>query len=126
PVAAQSTTGSFQGTITDPSSAALPGATIVITNTARGLTRTTVTNQSGFYDASLLPPGTYNLTAELTGFQKVQQNDVTLAINQNKRVDFRLELSAVQESVQVSGQSPLVDTQDSSMRQVVGGEQIVA
>jgi outer membrane receptor protein involved in Fe transport len=126
PVAAQSTTGSFQGTITDPSSAALPGATIVITNTATGLTRTTVTNQSGFYDASLLPPGTYNLTAELTGFQKVQQKDVTLAINQNKRVDFRLELSAVQESVQVSGQSPLVDTQDSSMRQVVGGEQIVA
>ena len=99
---AQSTTGSFQGTITDPSGSALPGVAIVITNTATGLTRSTVTNQSGNYDASLLPPGTYNLTAELTGFQKVQRNGVALPINQNKRVDFRLELSTVQESVQVT------------------------
>lgn len=123
---AQSTTGSFQGTITDPRGGALPGTTIVITNTATGLTRSTVSNQSGNYDASLLPPGNYDLSAELAGFQKVQKHGVTLPINQIKRVDFRLELTNVQESVQVTAQVPLVDTQDSSMRQVVGEAQIVA
>jgi outer membrane receptor protein involved in Fe transport len=125
-VFAQSTTGSFQGSITDPSGSPLPGVTLTITSTATGLTRTTVTNQSGNYDASLLPPGNYNITAELPGFQKLQKSDIALPINQNKRVDFRLELASVQESVQVVAQVPLVDTQDSAMRQVVGEAQIVA
>jgi len=123
---AQTTTGSFQGTITDPSGAALPGVTITIVNNATGLTRTTVTNQSGNYDAALLPPGSYNLSVELPGFQKVQRSGVTLLINQSARIDFKMQLSSVQESVQVTAQAPLVDTTDSSMRQVVGEQQIVA
>jgi outer membrane receptor protein involved in Fe transport len=123
---AQSTTGSFQGTITDSSSAALPGVTVTIINPGTNLVRTTVTNQSGNYDAPLLPPGQYNVSAELTGFRKVEKTGLVLQVNQNARVDFTLELSAIEESVQVTAQAPLVDTQDSSVRQVVAGTQVVA
>src|SRR5919205_3824120 len=123
---AQSTTGSFQGSITDPSGAALPGATVTIVNPDTHLTRSTVTNESGNYDAPLLPPGKYNIAAELQGFRKLEKTGVVLQVNQNARVDFMLELSTVEESVQVTAQAPLVDTQDSSLRQVVDGTQVVA
>ncbi len=126
PLFAQSTTGSFQGTITDPSNAALPGVTVTIVNPDTNLVRTTVTNTSGNYDAPLLPPGRYNISADLPGFRKLEKTGVVLQVNQNARVDFTLELSTVQESVQVVGSAPLVDTQDSSVRQVVDGAQVVA
>lgn len=122
---AQSTTGSFQGTITDPSGAALPGATVTIANPETSFVRTTVANGSGHYDAPLLPPGRYTVSAELAGFKKLQKTGLVLQVNQNARVDFRLELSAVEESVQVTAEAPLVDTQDSSQRQIVDQTQVV-
>jgi outer membrane receptor protein involved in Fe transport len=126
PLFAQSTTGSFQGTITDPSGAALPGATVTIVNPDTNLLRTTVTNTSGNYDAPLLPPGRYNISADLPGFRRLEKTGIILQVNQNARVDFMLELSTVEESVQVTAQAPLVDTNDSSLRQVVDGTQVVA
>ncbi len=126
PLFAQSTTGSFQGTVTDPSSAALPGVTVTITNPDTNFIRTTETNTSGNYDAPLLPPGRYNITAELPGFRRLEKTGLILQVNQNARVDFTLELSAVEESVQVTAQAPLVDTRDSSVRQVVDSTQVVA
>ena len=126
PLAAQSTTGSFQGTVTDGSNAALPGATVTIVNPETHLVRTTETNTSGNYDAPLLPPGRYNIAVELPGFRKLEKTGLVLQVSQNARIDFTLELSAVEESVQVTAQSPLVDTQDSSARHVVDSTQVVA
>jgi len=123
---AQSTTGSFQGTVTDQSGAALPGVTITIVNTQTNLTRTTVTNTSGNYDAPLLPPGPYTISSELTGFRRLEKSGLVLQVTQNARIDFTLELSTVQESVQVTAQAPLVDTQDSAFRQVIDQTQVVA
>jgi outer membrane receptor protein involved in Fe transport len=125
PVSAQSTTGSFQGTVADPSGAALPGVTVTIVNTGTNLLRTTVSNTSGNYDAPLLPPGRYNISADLAGFRKLEKTGLVLQVNQNARVDFTLELSTVKESVQVTAEAPLVDTQDSALRQVVDGTQVV-
>jgi hypothetical protein len=122
---AQSSTGSFQGTVTDQSGAALPGVTITIVNPETNLTRTTVTNASGNYDAPLLPPGRYNISTDLTGFRRFEKSGLVLQMTQNARVDFILELSTVQESVQVTAQAPLVDTQDSSFRQVIDQTQVV-
>src|SRR5207249_1059981 len=96
PLFAQSTTGSFQGTITDPSGAALPGATVTIVNPDTNLLRTTVTNTSGNYDAPLLPPGRYNIAADLPGFRRLEKTGIILQVNQNARVDFMLELSTVE------------------------------
>ena len=98
---------------------------MTIVNPGTNLLRTTVSNTSGNYDAPLLPPGRYNISADLAGFRKLEKTGLVLQVNQNARVDFTLELSTVQESVQVTAQAPLVDTQDSALRQVVDGTQVV-
>src|SRR5438093_13458609 len=84
----QSTTGSFQGTVTESSGAIIPGVTITITNTGIGQSRSTVTNDAGSYSAPLLPPGTYDITAELPGFQKIQKTGIQLQVNQNSSIAF--------------------------------------
>jgi outer membrane receptor protein involved in Fe transport len=122
---AQTITGSIQGTVLDQSGAALPGATLTITNTETGATRSAVTNGSGNYNAALLPPGHYNVSASLEGFQTIQKTGLTLEVNQNARIDFALKLSSVEESVQVTAEAPLVDTADTSTKVVVDNKKIV-
>ncbi len=124
-VHAQTTTGSIQGAVVDSSGAALPGVTVIIRNTGTNAERTTITNASGNYDATLLPPGTYNVSAELTGFRKIEKTGITLQVNQRARIDFSLDVSAIQESVQVVGEAPLVDTADTAAREVVDYKKIV-
>jgi outer membrane receptor protein involved in Fe transport len=126
PLLAQSTTGGFQGTVTDPSGAALPGVTVMIVNPDTNLLRSTVTNASGNYDAPLLPPGRYNISVDLAGFRKLEKTGLVLQVNQNARIDFTLEMASIEESVQVVAQAPLIDTKDSSVRQVVDGTEVVA
>ena len=67
---AESTTGRFQGGITDQTGAALPGVSVTVENVNTKATRITVSNESGNYDVPLLPPGTYNVAAELPGLRK--------------------------------------------------------
>ena len=122
---AQSTTGSIQGRITDAQSGTLPGVSVTVRNVDTQLTRDTVTNESGNYDVQLLPPGAYEIVAGLTGFRTQQRTGVRLTVNQAARIDFQLELSSVQESVEVRGQAPLVETVDSAVRQVIDAEQLV-
>ncbi|HVB36980.1 MAG TPA: carboxypeptidase regulatory-like domain-containing protein, partial [Vicinamibacterales bacterium] len=122
---AQTTTGSIQGTVADATGAALPGATVTVRNIGTNAVRTTVTNASGNYDMSLLPPGQYSVTAELQGFQKLEKTGITLQVNQNARIDFALKLSSVQEAVQVTAEAPLVDTTDTTTKQVVDNKKIV-
>lgn len=126
PLFAQSTTGSFQGSISDSSGAVLPGVTVTIVNPETNLVRSTVTNTSGNYDAPLLPPGRYNVTADLPGFRKLEKSGLVLQVNQNARVDFILQLSSLEESVQVTAQASLIDTQDSSLRHVVDATQVAS
>jgi len=122
----QTTTGSFQGTVTESTGAVIPGVTITITNTGTGQSRSTISNDAGQYVATLLPPGTYEISAELAGFQKVQKTGIQLLVNQNSRIDFTLQVSNLQESVTVQAEASLVDTQDAAVKQVVEEAQIVA
>jgi hypothetical protein len=122
---AQTTNGSFQGTVTDPTAAAIPGATITIRNTGTGQIRTVLTNETGSYVANLLPPGTYEISASLPGFQQLQKTGIGLQVNQNSRIDFRLAVSNVQDTIAVQAEAPLVDTQDAAIRHVVDERQIV-
>jgi hypothetical protein len=123
--AAQSTTGSIQGTVADTQGGTLPGVSVTVRNVDTQLTRTTVTNESGNYDVQLLPPGAYAITAEIAGFRNQQRTGVRLTVNQAARIDFQLELSSIEESVEVRGQAPLVETVDSAVRQVIDAEQLV-
>lgn len=121
---AQSTTGSIQGVVRDAEGGVLPGVAVTIRNIDTALTRTTVTNESGSYDAQLLPPGDYTIGAELSGFRAQQRSGVRLTVSQAARIDFTLELSTVQESVEVRASAPLVETVDSAVRQVIDAEKM--
>ena len=123
-LAAQAVTGTILGTITDSSGAVMPGTTVTLRNIGTGLTRTVTTDAAGEYTVPSLPTGKYTVTAELSGFKTVSVPNVDLGVDQHVRINVRLEVGAVEESVTVTGVSPLVQTSTSELGTTVGGEQI--
>ncbi len=103
--------GSIEGTVTDSSAAVLPGVAIEVKNSDTGFTRSLVTNDVGRYTASLLPVGTYDVTAQLSGFVTVKVNGVLLQVGQRRVVEIAMKISAVSETITVNGdQVPIVET----------------
>lgn len=110
PAFAQSTGATLQGTITDDQGAVMPGASIIVTNTETGWTRTQVTDERGWYRATALPPGPYELRAELSGFASQIRTGLILTIGQEATVNLSLKVASLQETVTVTGAAPLVET----------------
>ncbi len=123
-VAAQAVTGTILGVITDSTGAVMPGATVTLTNTGTGLVRAVTTDANGEYTAPSLPTGKYTVKAELSGFKTVTVPDVTLGVDQHFRLNLKLEIGAVEESVTVTGASPLIQTSTSELGTTVSEEQI--
>jgi outer membrane receptor protein involved in Fe transport len=107
---AQAVRGELLGNITDESGLALPGATVTITEVNTNITTTTVTNESGYYIFPSLKDGTYKVVAELSGFKKIVRDGVVVAVNTTVRVDLKMEVGAIQESVTVTGETPVLQT----------------
>lgn len=112
-------TASMTGTIHDPSGAAIAGTTIVVTNMGTGASRTVSTNDAGDYTVTNLPIGVYRVTAERQGFKKFIRGPITLNVDAVVRVDATLTLGAVSESVVVTSGAPLIDTEQSSLGEVI-------
>ena len=93
----QLTTGSITGTVTDQSGAAIPGATVTLKNADTGIVHTTLTNETGKYEALSLPAGTYEISASLAGFQTAVRTGIALALGQNPVVNFALQVGALSE-----------------------------
>src|SRR5262245_9913740 len=110
PLFAQTVTGTLSGTVTDATSAVVPDIEITAKNTETGLTRAIKTNGEGYYLMSFLPLGTYNVTVETRGFKKVTKTDVLIELNKNTVSNFKLEVSAVGEAVQITGETPQIET----------------
>jgi hypothetical protein len=123
-LAAQAVTGTILGTITDTSGAAVPGATVTLTNVNTGLVRTLVTDANGEYTAPSLPTGKYKMAAELPGFKTASVSEIDLGVDQKVRVSARLEVGTVSETVTVAAASPLVQTSTSELGTTVSEEQI--
>ena len=119
PATAQVTTAELAGTVTDPSGGAVSKAKITATNPATGLVRETTADTAGNYLLTQLPPGTYNFAVEAAGFRRMEQNNVTLEVNQRAHLDFSLTLGQVTETVEVSAAAPLLEAQSSSLGSVV-------
>lgn len=100
---AQERFGGIAGTVTDPSAAALPGATITATNKVTGAMRTTVSGTDGSFAVRDLEPGRYTVTVELQGFQKLEASDVLVLLGRNADLSAQLKLGQVSETVQVTG-----------------------
>jgi hypothetical protein len=124
PAQAQAVTGTILGTVTDGTGAAIPGATVTLTNSGTGLTRTVVSSASGEYSAPQLPTGNYTVTAELSGFKKGAVGNAHIGVDQKLRVDFKLEVGAMSEVVTIEAEAPLVQTNSSELGTTVVEEQI--
>lgn len=117
------TSSSVTGTLADSSGAAMAGAKITAQNLETQITREATTDASGLFTIPLLPPGRYRISAAKDGFKPVFQ-EVRLEVNQTARFDFRLEVGAVTESVEVRASNPLIESDTSSIGQVVEARQV--
>jgi hypothetical protein len=121
---AQTTNASIVGIVTDQSGGAIAGATITVTNTATGVSRTVTTNEVGAYQVVPLIPGTYEVKAATSGFKTKVQPNVILATGAVLKVDFQLEVGDITESIEVSAAPPMMQTQEASVGGVITTEQL--
>jgi hypothetical protein len=118
-------TGGITGLVTDESGAVLPGVTVEVTNRATAQVRTATSGADGFYTVPLLQPGQYDVKAALSGFRTVVRENTTVAVGDTTRVDFKLGIGALEESVTVSGEAPLVETTRSALGIVIDEKKVV-
>lgn len=121
---AQATTGSISGTVTDESKAVMPGVAITVTNPETGLSRTQVTDEDGRYRVLNLPPGTYLVTAELSGFAPVLRENLQVAISKDVVADMEMKVGGLTEQVTVAGESTSVSLGTTTVGGVVTTQQI--
>lgn len=121
---AQAVSGTILGSVTDPSGAAVAGATVTLTHVATGLKRTVVSDESGEYIAPSLPIGTYNISVEMAGFSKLSLTDVQLGVDQKARIDLALKVGQASETVTIEGTVPLVQTDSSDLSGTIKETQI--
>ena len=114
--AAAQTTGEIFGRAADTSGAVLPGTTITVAGPSLIQPRIVIASEAGTYNVPELPVGTYSVTFELAGFRTLVQQDIRITIGFRAQVNGALQLSAVQETVTVTGASPLVDTRETGTK----------
>src|SRR5206468_12233746 len=98
---AQGGNGALTGTVEDPTGALIPGVKVTAMNTGTGVETAALTNESGAYNILSLLPGVYRLTAELSGFRSAAFNNIELATNETKRINFTLTVAGVTQAVDV-------------------------
>lgn len=120
----QGITGSITGTVTDESGAAIAGATVTVRQVETNSIRTATTSDVGTYTVTQLPPGQYSVKIDNPAFKTFQQSGITLEINQVALINARLAVGSQQETVEVTGSAPAIQTQDSSVGLVVDSQTI--
>ena len=118
-VAAQSANGSISGRVTDPSHAVIADAKVTAVNIGTNFRYEAATNSSGEYYLTNLPPGSYSLEVEKSGFKKLLQPDVVLHVQDALAIDFQMTLGPSKESVTVEAGAPLVNTSDATVSTVI-------
>src|SRR6266567_1656080 len=120
-VAQSLTSGGVTGTVTDPSGAAVPNASVTLKNNDTGATQNTTTTSSGAYRFALLNPGSYSVAVTSQGFQGVQQN-VAVAVGQSSTVDMKLQVAAANTTVEVTAQGGVLQTDNGNVSTTVSPE----
>jgi hypothetical protein len=124
PLEAQSFYGSIVGTVTDPSGAIIPSATVTVTNIGTNDKRTALTDAAGNYRFVNLAPANYRLEVEASGFKRLTRESIAVQVQSAVRSDARLEVGAVSETVEVSAAAPLLQTETATLGQLVEGQQV--
>jgi hypothetical protein len=121
---AQDFRGGITGRIVDASNARMPGVTVTATNVATNVSSSTTTNNEGDYSILFLNPGTYRVTAELSGFKKVVRDGIEVRIGDRVEVPLTLDVGGMEETVSVVAESPLLITTSGSTGQTIGEKTI--
>jgi hypothetical protein len=122
---AQDTTATIAGQVQDASGAGIAGAKVTAKNLQTGLERSVTTSESANYTLPILPIGRYEVSAEKTGFKRVVETGITLQVDQHARVDFKLPVGAASDSVSVTAEVPLTQTDSSSLGSVIDNTKVV-
>ena len=122
---AQTGAGSLTGIVSDQTGAKVPGATVTATNQATNVAYTAVSNEAGNYTITSVPVGTYVLKAELSGFKTATTNPLQVEAKAIVRMDFTLQLGAIEETILVAGQTPLLQTESVTVGEVISGSTVV-
>jgi hypothetical protein len=121
---AQSSTTSLRGTVTDASGAAVAKADVTLSNPERAVERTTKTGGSGEFEFLQLPPGVYRLSVKMTGFRTFEQPGTQLLVNTPATANVKLEIGTTSETVEVTGETTVVNTTDASIGNAFNENQI--
>src|SRR5262245_21174060 len=121
---AQLAQGELRGTILDESGAVLPGVGVTAVHVETGSSRTATTAANGTYLMPAMPLGSYKVTAELSGFSTMVRDGFRLSVGEAATINFTMKVAALQESVTVSGESPIIDTKKSELTGRVNPDQV--
>jgi hypothetical protein len=119
-----SSTGTIQGRVTDTSAAVLPGVTVTASSPAMIGTQTQISTENGSYRFPAVPPGVYTLTFELPGFSTVKREGIQISLGFTGNVNVEMSVATLQETVTVTGESPVIDTTATSVQQNFKLEQL--
>ncbi len=125
PVMGQAVNATLLGTVTDTSGAVVTGAKVTATEMKTGVSRSTTTNDSGNYAFADLPPGQYEVTTEKQGFKKAVRSGVDVVVNTDTRVNLALEPGAISDSVVVSAETPILQTDRADVGAKIDNRQVV-
>ena len=113
------------GTVTDPTGAVVVAASITIVQPATGFTRTVETSAEGSYEVRYLLPGEYTVEAKASGFRTERRTGIVLQVGQQARINFALQLGQVVETLEVVAETPLMQTENAALGEVVSHERII-
>jgi hypothetical protein len=121
---AQQPTAEIRGVITDVSGGTVPGASVELVNTATARHWETLSNETGNYAFSILPPGAYRITVKKQGFESAVRSGIELTVSQVARLDFKLNLGTTTQVVEVTGAAPLLESDTASTGQLIATKPI--
>src|SRR6185295_10850473 len=125
PVRGQTPSGEISGTVVDSGGLVVPGVTVTLSNVATNVVRAVQTNESGLYVISAIPPGTYDVKAELTGFGTVERKNIVVQVGSALRIPFTLQVGDLSETIEVVAGSPLIQTENAAISTVIENRVIV-
>ncbi len=126
PLPAQETRGMIFGRVLDQQDAVVVNAAVTVTSVETNTTLSTRSNETGYYAVNLLLPGNYRVSAEAAGFKKLVRSGIVLPVSTQVQVDFRLEVGAVTETVSVTAEAPLLDTNAVSSGRIMDNRSLMS
>src|SRR5690348_15983792 len=124
PLFPQTNSTAVLGSVTDPSGAVVANARITLLQVQTGIKRQLVTSSTGDYNFPLLDPGEYSVSVESAGFKTETRTGIQLELDQKARIDFTLVVGTTQETIEVTGQGALLNTDEATLGQVVNSRQV--